>query len=147
MKWKWSNVPIPAQHLLGLVLGTILQLVFKQRLFTTVWIGAAIGLPLIAIGVGLSAWSVVKAGDTEIKEPIKLLTDGPYTFSRNPMYIAWTLMYLGVGLSANSFWITVLLPLVVTFTHFVDVRKEERFLEKQFGNEYLRYKGQVRRYF
>ncbi|KKL17738.1 hypothetical protein LCGC14_2482520, partial [marine sediment metagenome] len=35
MKWKWSNVPIPAQHLLGLVLGTILQLVFKQRLFTT----------------------------------------------------------------------------------------------------------------
>jgi protein-S-isoprenylcysteine O-methyltransferase Ste14 len=104
-------------------------------------------LSLIAIGVGLSVWSVVQAGDTEIKAPIKLLTGGPYSLSRNPMYVAWMLMYLGVGLSANSFWIPALLPLVATFTHFMDVRKEERFLEKQFGNEYLQYKGEVRRYF
>lgn len=146
MKWKWSNVPIPVQHLLGLVLGTILQLVFGQRFFAETWIGAAIGLPLVAIGVGLSAWSVVQAGDTEIEAPIKLITGGPYSLSRNPMYIAWTLMNLGVGLAANSFWITALLPLVAAFTHFVDVRKEERLLEEQFGDEYLQYKGRVRRY-
>ena len=147
VKLKWSNVPIPAQHLLGLVLGAILQPVFKQRLFAAAWIGTAIGLPLIAIGIGLSVWSVVQAGDTKIKAPIKLLTSGPYSLSRNPMYIAWTLMYLGIGLAANSFWITALLPLVAAFTHFVDVRKEERFLEKQFANEYFQYKGRVRRYF
>jgi protein-S-isoprenylcysteine O-methyltransferase Ste14 len=147
MQWKWANVPIPVQHLLGLVLGAVLQLVFKQRLFAAAWIGDAIGLPLIVFGVGLSAWSVVQAGDIEIEAPIKLLTGGPYSLSRNPMYIAWTLMYLGIGLAANSLWITALLPLVAGFTHFVDVRREERFLEKQFGDEYLQYKGRVRRYF
>ncbi len=62
------------------------------------------------------------------------------------MYIAWTLMVLGVGLAADSLWITALLPFVVAFTHFVDVRKEERLLERQFGAEYLQYKERVRRY-
>ena len=147
MKWKWANVPIPVQHLLGLIVGAVLQLVFKQRLFAAPWIGGVIGLPLIAVGVGLSAWSVLAAGDTEIESPNRLLTSGPYSLSRNPMYVAWMLMYLGIGLTANSLWIIAFLPIVVAFTHFVDVRKEERFLEKQFGDEYLQYKGQVRRYF
>jgi protein-S-isoprenylcysteine O-methyltransferase Ste14 len=147
VEWKWTNVPIPAQHLVGLILGAILTLVFKQRLFAVPWIGDVLGLPLIAVGVGLSAWSVLEAGDTEIESPNRLFTGGPYTLSRNPMYVAWTLMYLGIGLTANSLWIIALLPIVVAFTHFVDVRREERFLEKQFGDEYLQYKGQVRRYF
>jgi protein-S-isoprenylcysteine O-methyltransferase Ste14 len=144
--WKWVNVPIPVQYLLGLILGVILQLMFKQRLFVAPWIGIAISFPLLALGVGLSAWSVLEAGDAEIESPNKLLTGGPYSLSRNPMYVAWTLMYLGIGLAANSLWIIALLPIVAAFTHF-DIRREERFLEKQFGNEYLQYKGHVRRYF
>ena len=147
VKWKWANVPIPPQHLVGLILGVILQIAFKQRLFAAPWIGDLIGWPLIAVGIGLSAWSLLEAGDTEIESPNRLFTSGPYSYSRNPMYIAWTLMYLGIGLTANSLWIIALLPIVVAFTHFVDIRKEERFLEKQFGDGYLQYKGRVRRYF
>lgn len=147
MRWKWANVPIPVQYLLGLILGVILQLVLGQRLFVTAWIGVATGLPLIAVGVGFAVWSVLEAGDTETESPNRLLTGGPYSLSRNPMYVAWTLMYLGIGLAANSLWILALLPIVVVFTHFVDVRREERFLEKQFGDEYLQYKRRVRRYF
>jgi protein-S-isoprenylcysteine O-methyltransferase Ste14 len=130
-----------------LIIGAILQLVLKQTLFAAPWVGLAVGLPLIFIGVGLSGWSVFEVGEMEIEKPTKILTGGPYSLSRNPMYVAWTLMYLGVGLVANSLWIVALLPLVVAFTHFFDVRKEERFLEKTFGNEYIQYKGQVRRYF
>ncbi len=147
MKWKWVNVPIPAQHLLGLILGAILQIVLKHRVLAAPWVGVTVGLPLIFIGVGLSGWSVLEAGETEIEKPTKLLTNGPYSLSRNPMYVAWTLMYLGIGLAANSLWIVVMLPLVAAFTHFVDVRREERFLEKKFGDEYIQYKGRVRRYF
>lgn len=62
------------------------------------------------------------------------------------MYLAWTLMYLGVSFIANSPWIAALLPIILIFTHYVDVRKEERSLENQFGEEYLRYKSRVRRY-
>jgi protein-S-isoprenylcysteine O-methyltransferase Ste14 len=147
LEWKWANVPIPAQHLLGLILGFILQIVFRQRLFTAPWIGDAIGLFLIVLGVSLSAWSVLEAGNSKIESPDRLLTGGPYSLSRNPMYMAWTFMYLGIGLIANSPWIIALLPIVIAFTHFLDVRREERFLEMQFGDEYLQYKAQVRRYF
>ena len=147
MMWKWSNVPIPPQHLLGLISGAILQLVLKQKLLAVPWVGVVIGLTLIALGVGLAGWSVYTAGETEVEKPTQLLTRGPYSVSRNPMYVAWTLKYLGIGLVANSLWIVALLPIVVVFTHFVDVRREERFLEKQFGDAYLQYKGQVHRYF
>ena len=147
MKWKWANVPIPPQHLLGLILGAVLQFVLKHSLFATPRVGVAVGLPLIFIGVVLSGWSVFEAGGMEIEKPTKLLLDGPYSLSRNPTYVAWTLMYLGIGLAANSLWIVVLLPAVVAFTHIFDVLREERFLEKKFGEEYIQYKERVRRYF
>ncbi len=146
MKWKWANVPIPAQHVVGLILGAILQYVLKHGLFAAPWIGVAFGIPLILIGVGLSVWSVLKVGEMEIMRPTDLITSGPYSLSRNPMYVGWTIMYLGIGLAANSAWILVLLPLVAALTHFVDVLKEERFLEKEFGDEYAQYKERVRRY-
>jgi protein-S-isoprenylcysteine O-methyltransferase Ste14 len=105
-----------------------------------------IGIPLILLGLGVSVWAVMQAGETSVDKPTKLITGGPYALSRNPMYVAWTLMYLGIGLLANSLWILGLLPLVVIVTHFVDVRREESFLEKEFGEAYLRYRMRVRRY-
>jgi protein-S-isoprenylcysteine O-methyltransferase Ste14 len=143
---KWANVPVPSQYIVGLVLGSILQVVFKQVLFEAAWIGDVIGLPLAAAGVGLAAWSILVAGDTQLERPDQLITSGPYSLSRNPMYVAWTLMYVGISLIVNSLWIAALLPVVVTFTHYSDVRLEERFLEKEFGEEYLQYKRRVRRY-
>ena len=62
------------------------------------------------------------------------------------MYVAWTLMLLGTGLVPNSLWIIAPLPAVAAFIHF-DIKREERFLEEKFGDEYLRYKKQVPRYF
>ena len=146
MRWKWANVPVPLEHLLGLILGAIMQSIFKQALFDAPLIRIAIALPLIAVGVGLSVRSVLEAGETKIEAPAKLLTNGPYSLSRDPMYVAWTLMYLGIALVANSLWITVLLPIVVALTHFVDVAREESYLEKRFGKEYLQYERRARRY-
>jgi protein-S-isoprenylcysteine O-methyltransferase Ste14 len=146
MKWKWANVPIPAQHVVGLILGAILQFLLQHQLFAASWIGLATGFPLVLIGVGLWVWSTLKVGEMEIMRPTDLITSGPFSLSRNPMYVGWTIMYLGIGLTANSVWILVLLPLVAALTHFVDVLKEERFLEKEFGDEYAQYKERVRRY-
>ena len=146
MRWKWSNVPIPVQHLFGLAFGGILQVVLKQRLFAAPWIGHATGWPVMAIGIGLSAWSVAEAGHVDVEAPAKLLTDGPYSLSRNPMYVGWTLIYVGAALAANSVWMLALLPVVIVYTHVVDVRKEERFLTEKFGDEFLEYQRRVRRY-
>jgi protein-S-isoprenylcysteine O-methyltransferase Ste14 len=62
------------------------------------------------------------------------------------MYVGWTLIYLGIAFVVNSVWVTALLPLVIAFTHFVDVPKEERSMREQFGDEYLDYQRRVRRY-
>ena len=62
------------------------------------------------------------------------------------MYVGWTAMYLGISLAASSLWLLILLPAVVVLTHFLSVRREERFLEDQFGDEYRRYREKVRRY-
>ena len=145
-KWKWANVPVPVQHVVSLMLGAILHLAYRRRLFPRRGIGMALGLPLVALCVGLAAWSVAEAGDTRIESPNRLLTHGPYSLSRNPMYSAWSLMHLGIGLAANSLWIVALAPIAAGYTHVVDVRREERILEKQFGDEYRDYRSRVGRY-
>jgi len=143
---RWSNVPIPEPHLVGLVMGAILQVLFPLRLFQLPWIGLAMGLPLFLSGAGLCAWSVLEAKEMNIASPNRLLTSGPYALSRNPMYVGWTLIYIGITLAVNSVWILGLLPLVILYIHFVETRKEEQRLAEQFGDDYHNYRRQVRRY-
>ena len=61
------------------------------------------------------------------------------------MYVAWTLGYVGVTLVAGTAWPLLLLPLVPVVTHLV-VLREERSLERRFGDGYRSYKTSVRRY-
>lgn len=146
MNWKLSNVPIPIAYVLGLVLGGILQFIFPRTIFQLDRILFALGLPLIGLGIGLAAWAVHEAGATDVEAPDTLITGGPYTYSRNPMYVGWILIYLGVVVVVNSLWMFVLFSLVFVTTHFVDIPKEERYLTEQFGEEYLDYQSRVRRY-
>ncbi len=75
-----------------------------------------------------------------------LITDGPYRYSRNPGYLALTLLYLGLGVLISSAWVCVLVVPTLLIMNVAVVRKEERHLESQFGEEYLRYKTAVRRW-
>ncbi len=75
-----------------------------------------------------------------------LVTDGPFRFSRNPMYLARTLLYVGLGLLANS--LAVLLtavPLLMVVQHGV-IKREEHYLEAKFGDAYRQYRARVRRW-
>jgi protein-S-isoprenylcysteine O-methyltransferase Ste14 len=143
---RWINIPIPPQHLVGLLLGTTLQIRFSQRMFSLPWIGHVLGWPLIVAGIWISVRAAVEAGEMSIESPTELLTTGLYSHSRNPMYIGWTLLYLGIALAANSIWIIALLPIIFVYTHFVDIRKEEEQLKAEFGNLYLEYQDRIRRY-
>jgi protein-S-isoprenylcysteine O-methyltransferase Ste14 len=146
MRWKWKNIPIPEAHVVGLVLGAIMQAAFSQRLFRLPWIGDAFGWPLILIGIGLSVWSVFEAREMDIESPLMLLTSGPYALSRNPMYVGWSLIYLGIAFAANSVWIIALFPAAFAYIHFVDIPREEQLLQQQFDQKYLEYQKRVRRY-
>ena len=107
--------------------------------------GHAVGWPLVAAGASLTVWAVHAAHEIDVEAPERLVAEGPYAYSRNPMYVAWTLLYVGTSFVLNSSWPLRLLPLVLGATHVV-VLSEERDLEARFGASYRDYKAMVRRY-
>ena len=106
------------------------------------WVTGSI---LTGAGILLGAWAVRAAGTIAIEQPTALVTTGPFSFSRNPIYVAWTAFYVGSGFVVNSVWVFILLPIVVVVTH-TTVKPEERSLERAFGDEYRKYQHRVRRY-
>jgi protein-S-isoprenylcysteine O-methyltransferase Ste14 len=85
------------------------------------------------------------ASEVALERTSTLISTGPYAFSRNPMYIGWTLLYLGAALVTRNAWMVASLPIVVSLVH-LEVLREEQILEQAFGEEYLRYQKLVRRY-
>ena len=80
------------------------------------------------------------------KAASSLITDGPYRSSRNPTYVSLTMLYLGVGILINNGWVLILVIPVFFIVDMWVIRGEERHLEAKFGEQYLRYKGTVRRW-
>ena len=143
--WRWGNIPIPEAHLAGLAVGILLQLITPRSLPWPAWIGHGAGWPLLLAGMWLGAWAVRAAARVDLERPNQLVDSRPYAFSRNPMYVAWTLGYAGAALVIGTAWPLLLLPVVLVATHVV-VLREERSLERRFGAAYRSYKTSVRRY-
>jgi len=77
---------------------------------------------------------------------LAITSDGPYRYSRNPLYVSLTLMYLGITLAGNTWWCMVVLVPLLGALHFGIVLREERYLQQKFGDQYLSYRQRVRRY-
>lgn len=100
---------------------------------------------VVAGGTCLVARSWGAAGNVDLVHPGRLVTAGPYADRRNPMYVGWALLHLGVGVAAGSAWIVASLPFAVGFLHH-QVLREERALAQQFPVEFERYRTAVPRY-
>ena len=83
--------------------------------------------------------------DMDFEKPTAIITVGPYAFSRNPMYVARTLIYLAFALLVNTWCLIILLPVLLFFMHYHVVVREERQLEEKFDDEYLQYRARMRR--
>lgn len=75
-----------------------------------------------------------------------MIEEGPYRFSRNPLYVGMLALYLGLALLAPSFWALVLFPVAVLLVRWGAIRPEEAFLREQFGASYDDYTRRVRRW-
>jgi protein-S-isoprenylcysteine O-methyltransferase Ste14 len=146
-KFRWSNIPIPEGHVALLVVGVGLHLWRPLRPFRAAWPKHVLGWPLLLMGIFLAAWAVAAVKDREIEKPTEIISAGPYAFSRNPMYVAWSIIYVAAAVLVNTWWLILFLPLLLIFTHYFVVRQEELQLEQQFGEPYRQYRDQVRRYF
>jgi protein-S-isoprenylcysteine O-methyltransferase Ste14 len=109
------------------------------------------GVALISVGVVLMVAAMIqfRRAHTAIvpNRPTTALVDSwPYSMSRNPIYLALTIIYVGISLFFDSLWPFLLLPLVLIVIQRGVVDREERYLAGKFGGEYIDYKMRVRRW-
>lgn len=110
-----------------------------------------LGIIVLLLGVALLAFgrrTMVKAG-TNVNPTLPtnaIVESGPFRFTRNPLYVGLTLIYIGLSLLLNTWWSLFLLVPVWLVMHFKVVRREEAYLEDKFGEAYLNYRRRVRRY-
>lgn len=95
-----------------------------------------------------SYWEFRRAG-TSVRGSTRsntIVRTGPYRFSRNPIYLAFILLVLGLSVWLNSLWLLAMLVPAVGVIAIVVIPREERFLERNFHDQYLSYKARVRRW-
>ena len=80
------------------------------------------------------------------KATVKIVTDGAYRFSRNPLYLSLLLLLFGVSILLSSLWLFCTVPILYTLFLFKAVKPEESYLSQKFGEEYLNYSAKVRRW-
>jgi len=142
--------PPPLIYLGALAAGLLADALYPVALMpgAVAW---GVGWPLIGAGLilGFLGDRAMRNANTNVspyRPATKLVTKGPYRRTRNPLYLSVTLVYGGVGVLANALWAILLLPAVLIVMRCGVIEREERYLERKFGEEYLEYKARVRRW-
>jgi protein-S-isoprenylcysteine O-methyltransferase Ste14 len=140
----------PLVYLVSLVVGTLVHLATPFP-FVPGTLAAPLGAALVVVAIALFSFSVAKfrAAGTPVparKPTTAIVRTGPYRFSRNPIYLAFSLLQLGIAIWVNSLWLLATLAGALALMHYVVIPREEQYLERRFGAEYVDYKAFVRRW-
>jgi protein-S-isoprenylcysteine O-methyltransferase Ste14 len=146
-------IALPPFIFLGfLVAATVLEAIAPLPLFGAHAIARYVVGAVLALGgfvlIGLGTRRFVAAG-TNVPPTLPttaLVVDGIYRRTRNPLYLGLTLVYLGLGVSAGSLWAIGLVVPLLWVIYVGVVKREERYLERKFGDAYRAYKARVRRW-
>jgi protein-S-isoprenylcysteine O-methyltransferase Ste14 len=142
--------PPPLIFVAGLVVGFALEALLPGvDLPAVVQWGVGGLLVLAGLGLLLSFNTAFSRRGTAV-EPWKpttaIVTTGPYRFTRNPAYLGMAVTYVGIAVMSSALWVLVPLPVVLAVIEGGVIAREERYLERKFGDEYLGYKRTVRRW-
>ncbi len=140
----------PLIYLGFLALGFAIDVVWPATIFAdgarypAAFVLAAAGVVIIALGVR----EFRKAGtNVETRKPATaIVTTGPFRLSRNPLYVSLALIYTGIVFAVNSAWAFAMLVPALVVVRYGVIAREERYLERKFGDDYLAYKARVRRW-
>ena len=144
--------PPPLIFLAFLALAAVLEALapsLTATLFPHARYVAGAVLFIIGLLIGIAGVRGLRAAATNISTDLPttaLVVDGIYGQSRNPLYLAMTLTYIGLAIAAGSVWaIALLLPLLVLM-HVGVISREEEYLKRECGDMYRQYKSRVRRW-
>ncbi len=140
----------PVLLALVLVVGFLARGLVPLHFLARAW-ATSIGPIITVAAFGVFGWAVytMRRGNASLptSEPTHaIVIRGPYRFSRNPIYLSMLLLQLSIGIWANSLWFLGLAVIAAVLLWWGVISREERYLERKFGAEYLSYKGRVRRW-
>ena len=140
----------PWVYLGAIALGVLMHVALPVRL-----VSRAVSVPLggttvlVAIALFLSAVRTFRSAGTPVpgnRPTTTIVRTGPYRCSRNPIYLSFSLLQLGVAFWVNSLWLLVTLMPAVALMSFVVIPREEQYLATRFPSDYLPYRASVRRW-
>ena len=140
----------PLVYLGSILLGLLLHFAWLLPLLRHP-VGAPIGagVVLMAVGLFIAAVRTFRAAGTPVpgnRPTTSIVRTGPYRFSRNPIYLAFSAFQIGLALWVDSLWLLVTLLPALALMSFWVIPREERYLEARFHSEYLPYRSSVRRW-
>jgi len=107
------------------------------------------GVVLMAVGLLIAAVRTFRAAGTPVpgnRPTTTIVRTGPYRFSRNPIYLAFSSLQVGIALLVSNLWLLITLVPALALMSFWVIPREERYLEARFPSEYLPYKSSVPRW-
>ncbi|WP_169738246.1 methyltransferase family protein [Maridesulfovibrio frigidus] len=142
----------PSVFLSCLAISIFLELLFPWPIIVgnelTLFI---IGIIILAMGITFMMWGHGRFRSLGVNVPTnmpvsRLVTDGAHKYSRNPMYIGLISIILGLGVAVDSVWILIsVLPMTLYISYYV-IPKEEAYLVRTFGEDYKKYRNNVRKW-
>jgi protein-S-isoprenylcysteine O-methyltransferase Ste14 len=108
-----------------------------------------LGLTFIGFLLGIGALMEFRKAHTTLDphgSAKQLVTSGIYRFTRNPIYLGFLLMVIGLPLNSGLYWGMVLAPFYVFMMQRLIIQHEEAYLERKFGKAYTGYTSRVRRW-
>jgi len=111
----------------------------------------AIALVLLVAALALIAWAFVtfrrwKTAIIPHNPATRIVQDGPFAYSRNPLYVGMTTATLGIGVLMNTLWVPMMIPIVLVLVYQMVIRREEAYLTSAFPDDYRAYCARVRRW-
>ncbi len=145
------HFPPPLIHGIGVLSGVALAALFPLTLPTSVWMpwlgGCLIAASLFIAGSAFREFSRHR-NPVPPNQPInRLMTGGPFYFTRNPLYLALALLHAGLGLISSSAWLMLTLVPALLIVRYYVIAREEAYLTRRFGPAYHDYQTRVRRWF
>jgi protein-S-isoprenylcysteine O-methyltransferase Ste14 len=139
----------PVIFLAAILLGVGLNLAWPLRFLPEpLWVLGPV-ITLCAVVLFVLSLREFRAAGTPVQgsqRSTAIVRTGPYRFSRNPIYVAFVLLGLGLSIWLNDLWLLATLALAVAVIAMVVIPREERFLARSFGEQYLSYKDTVHRW-
>ncbi|HEX6974718.1 MAG TPA: isoprenylcysteine carboxylmethyltransferase family protein [Vicinamibacterales bacterium] len=145
------KVPPPLFYVSGFLAGAALEKWAARLAIGPRQPLAAIGWCLALAALAFAAWAMItfwraRTAIIPHRPASRLVRHGPYRFTRNPMYVALTTLYVGLALLFNIAWPLLFLPIVLLAMTLFVIRREERYLLRTFGEDYARFMREVRRW-